>query len=80
MSVPSGYRLDGIWLIPKVDPRVAHSGDGVAVPPEYQAWREAALTRGLIVPPDPWTPMAVPGILSRTERASWEEWCNERTV
>lgn len=70
LPVPPGYRRDGVWLFPAETSETDVAGG-------WERVVQYALSQGVIVPPDPWTPFIVPGGLSRIDRRNWERVCNE---
>ncbi len=81
---PPGYRRDGVWFVPEVavGPAVGPLNDEMepVLVQQLQQWekrRTLALTCGILVPPDPWTPLVVPDGMQSADRRSWERMCDE---
>jgi hypothetical protein len=86
LPVPPGYFREGVWFIPEVlQQELAGniaSGDLSEKEESFrmQKWeqrRASALECGILVPPDPWTPLVVPDDVQSTDRRSWERMCHE---
>ena len=66
LRVPPGYKRLGCWFVPEeVSPL---DGGG-----RWLAWRETAAGRGILLPPDQNTALAVPGEMGWSEQKRWNE-------
>ncbi|MDA3948299.1 MAG: hypothetical protein PF508_03650 [Spirochaeta sp.] len=84
-ACPPGYTRRGAWFVPDA-PEVANGGNAGSAGSagdsavQLQRWRDIAdraLAARIVLPPDPWTPIPVPGEMQRTDQKQWENVCNE---
>jgi hypothetical protein len=81
LEVPPHRRLEGAWLVPtEVGGDVGAAGETDAHgDAEWDRLRLTAAERGILLPPDRWTPIAVPGEINRAEREAWKGLVDEWT-
>ena len=73
LALPPGYRRSGVWMLPR-----PVSGPAAAAPDEiWTGHRLHAASRGMLIPPDRQTPIAVPDAPSSHERQVWKELVDE---
>ncbi len=71
LSVPPGYRREGVWFLPDIAAR--NSGDHAT---QWESHRNDALTLGILLPPDPWTPLVIPDGMNSADQRNWERMCH----
>jgi hypothetical protein len=77
-----------VWLVPTFAPgretEVGAAEVGAAAAnyvndTEWDRLRATAADRGILLPPDRWTPIIVPGEINRAERDAWKGLVDEWT-
>jgi hypothetical protein len=79
LDVPPGRRLDGAWFVPTEAIGTDDDDPAEAADAPWELLRMTAAERGILLPPDRWTPIAVPGEINRAEREAWKGLMDEWT-
>lgn len=72
--VPPGYTRSGVWSIP------SKTAAGEDAEEEMRRWNirlAHGWEKGLLLPPDPWTPIVLPPDLSTYDETIWQRVCDE---